>query len=128
MEQLRSLLGMIRRPFEEIDLESPLPKFLTTPISLGGKTSASSASARPRRTSTRRNRSAGSKNRTVQFSLEGTLEQGYKTLFSINGHDITTNSDTWIFGELIVGNHAKVKGIIVHDHERVCTSIIATPL
>jgi hypothetical protein len=65
-----------------------------------------------------------------QFTLEGILKHGTNTLFAINGIDLITTNNTWIFGELTIGCHAKVKGIIKQEDKkkRFCISIIASPL
>jgi len=65
-----------------------------------------------------------------QFTVEGILKHGTNTLFAINNIDLITTNNTWIFGELTIGCHAKVRGIIRKEgkKERFCTSIIASPL
>jgi hypothetical protein len=130
MEQLRTLLGFIRRPLQDLDLNTPLPGFLTGPLSLGVK-NPKLRRALGVKGGQRRERSSpesSSEQSGIQFSIEGPLEQGKKTLFSVNGYDLNTTKDTWIFGELVIGNFIKVKGVIQKGQTRVCTSIISTPL
>jgi hypothetical protein len=70
---------------------------------------------------------AFSKGCTLHFMLEGKLAAGSGTHLSIDGHDLVMDQDTWIFGELSIGAHAKIRGIIIHGHQRLCKSIVVNP-
>ena len=60
---------------------------------------------------------------TTNFLLEGNLIAGTKTRYAIHGKDIRITSNTWIFGDLVLGSRVKAKGVIANN-ERICTSLV----
>jgi hypothetical protein len=48
-----------------------------------------------------------------RFELVGTLENGLKSSFSVNGEDFTVNQDTQIDGSLKTGANVQVTGRII---------------
>lgn len=111
-----TLLDTLKKPV-------PLPAFLLMPVELPFVTGGKNAKKKIKKNAV--GRSSASK--TLQFALEGPLGRGEHTAFAINGYDLKTTADTWIFGQLRVGAYAKVKGVIVNGHERLCTSVVIKP-
>jgi hypothetical protein len=62
-----------------------------------------------------------------KFTIEGYLEHGDTTMFSVKGKDIVLSDETWTFGTLEVGNYVKVRGIYLDNDEALCISILTTP-
>ncbi len=132
MDQLRAFMQRIPRTGNGLSkLSDPLgflrrtktPKRQVRRVRLHGKKTRSIME----KTRAGQRESLEGKRKVLQFSLDGLLQPGNQTLFSVNGYDLITNADTWVFGELVLGAHAKVKGMIVKGHERLCTSIISSP-
>ncbi|RMG44484.1 MAG: hypothetical protein D6719_01760 [Candidatus Dadabacteria bacterium] len=59
-----------------------------------------------------------------QFSLQGIVQPGDRTSYSINGHDFVVTSNTWIIGKLHIGAIAQVKGVVITGIGKCATKII----
>ncbi len=116
---IESIIDTLKKPV-------PLPAFLLTPIELSALT-GKKTSSKGKGSKKSVKRKAIVKPQNLQFALEGPLTKGESSPFSINGYDLKTTADTWIFGELRIGAIAKVKGVIMNGHERLCTSIVIKP-
>lgn len=73
-----------------------------------------------------------------RFVLEGILQYGRDTMFSINGTDmfsiisingtdITITDDTWLFGDLEIGEKARARGLLVDEDRYLCVSVLVNP-
>lgn len=60
------------------------------------------------------------------FTLQGKLEPGEDSAFSINGQDFVLDDSTWMIGELVFGARATIKGVISERGERLAKSIVVS--
>jgi hypothetical protein len=60
------------------------------------------------------------------FQLEGLVERGVTTAFSIANKDFAVSPDCWLVGKLEVGTHAKVKGSHRSSGDRIATAVVVT--
>ena len=58
------------------------------------------------------------------FILEGNLQPGDETQYSIGGEDIVLDESTWIFGDLHMGSRVAVTGIIGTTNEKQAKKIV----
>jgi hypothetical protein len=128
-------MNILRHVITKLNTPVPLPGILTAeihipilsdPIPLPGfLTGLGRREARAKKLRKKAEQKAAQKApSTYAFALEGSIRAGNATPYSLNGYDLKTNAETWIFGEIKIGGHAKVKGIILNGHERLCTSIV----
>lgn len=60
------------------------------------------------------------------FNMQGKLEPGEDSAFSINGQDFVLDDSTWMIGELVFGARATIKGVINEHGERLAKSIVVS--
>jgi len=58
------------------------------------------------------------------MTLEGLIDRGKETHYSVNGVDFAVKEETWIFGELEYGSRAKVFYALVNGKGRVAQKIV----
>lgn len=104
--------------------EVPFGAFLDKGIQFNafGRTSSSTKRFRSRaRGNQRRRPCVGAAKNTV---LEGVINEGDTTRFSINGIDFCLSAGTWIIGDPYVGCSARVKGIRGNDDVVLASSLV----
>lgn len=47
-----------------------------------------------------------------QFSVQGDLARGPDLLYRVKDVDFRVDQDTWIFGNLLIGTHVLVQGVV----------------
>lgn len=119
MSLLQSVIDVLKTPV-------PLPEILVKPIEIPAFRAPSIGKKSSRKRKTKIQAMRKSSPDAGNFVMEGILEHGSNTLFAVNNVDLFTTPDTWVFGELRVGCHARIKGAIVAG-ERQCTSIVVSP-
>lgn len=122
------MIALIRRKLTQpvpglgfLDAALPMPSFLN-----GGRMKRSRAQKRVAKRQPRREETTAEKDRSkgAQFSVEGPIVPGKETRYSIDGVDFTVGADTWIFGDLKLGAHARVRGPVQFNGERHATHIV----
>ena len=64
-----------------------------------------------------------SKQNSQRFALEGAIQAGTNSPFSINGKDFSITDDTWVVGDLEIGAYASVRGPL-KGGKRVATKVV----
>ena len=105
-----------------------LPTILNTPITQLPRVLNVSPAERAKMRRAKVMEKVSASGKVKQFVLEGKLQAGNKTKYSIGDEDVIITKGTWVFGELEFGAHVTAHGQIKERGERHVARIVVNEL